>query len=255
MVISTLLATFLAGAVESIETLTVVLAAGLTRNWKSAYLGALAGVLTLAVAILVVGKIVISVVPLHLLNVVIGLFLLLFGSRWLVKAIQRYGGMKPLRNETDAFEKTSSKLSREGPKNSRMDRVAFSVSYGATLLEGSEVAFAVISFGSIAHMMRYAVLGSAAGVVVVTLLGMAFRRPLASFPENGIKYVVGIMLTALGSLWTGEGVGVHWIMGIGSYPVLLGVYLLFSLMLIQVVKFLSPSWKRMGPPNMKIYSR
>ncbi|HBQ95273.1 MAG TPA: hypothetical protein DD856_09705 [Sulfobacillus sp.] len=248
MVISTLLATFLAGVVESIETLTVVLAAGLSRNWKSAYFGLLAGILTLALVILIVGKVVINVLPLHLLNVVIGLFLLLFGSRWLVKAVQRYGGAKTLRDESEAFERMSSKLSRDEQRITawEIDRVAFSATYGATVLEGSEVAFAVISFGSIAHMMPYALIGSAAGIVAVAFLGMMFRRPLASAPENGIKYVVGVMLTALGTLWTGEGVGVHWVLGDASYPGLLAVYVLFSIALILIVKGLSGTRGRTG---------
>ncbi len=236
MVISTLLATFLAGVVESIETLTVVLAAGLTRNWKSAYLGLGAGIVTLTFAILLVGKIVIGILPVHLLNVVIGLFLLLFGSRWLVKAIQRYGGVKAFRDEGDAFERTWVKLSHEESKKSRVDRVALSVSYGATVLEGAEVAFTVISFGSIGDMMKYAVIGSGAGIILVAFLGIIFRRPLASLPENGIKYVVGVMLTALGTLWTAEGVGVRWIFGGGSYLALLVFYLLFSITMIVMLK-------------------
>ncbi len=248
MVLSILLATFLAGAVESIETFTVVLATGLTRNWKSAYLGLLAGILTLAVAILLLGKMVMGILPLHLLNVVIGLFLFLFGSRWLVKSIQRYGGLKKFRDEREAFEKTFVKLSHSGPKNSRVDRVALSITYGATVLEGSEVAFTVVSFGSFADMMKYAVIGSATGIIAVALLGFIFRRPLQSLPENGIKYVVGVMLTALGTLWTAEGVGVQWILGKGSYFGLLVLYLLFSLILIVIMK------SRSSPDSARAHS-
>lgn len=236
MIISVLLATFLAGVVESIETMTVVLAAGLTRSWKSAWLGVGAGAIFLAIVIAIVGRLILTVIPISLLNVIIGLFLLLFGMRWLVKAILRYAGRKALRDEGAAFEKSIKAMKTE-KKSDGFDGIAFSSTWGATILEGAEVAFAVISFGSLgAHMMPYSILGAALGIVFVVIVGLAFRRPLTNAPENGIKFVVGVMLSALGTLWTGEGMGLHWVLGAGSYLGLLALFLVFALIMIQIMK-------------------
>lgn len=237
MIGSVLLATFLAGVVESIETLTVVLAAGVTRSWKSAWLGVGTGVLLLTLIIAIMGRLILSVVPVSLLNVIIGLFLLLFGMRWLVKAILRYSGRKPMRDEGAAYQKSLHTMKNQAKPQGAFDAVAFSATWGATTLEGAEVAFTVISFGSLdAHMMPYSVLGAGLGIAVVFVLGLILRQPLTRAPENGIKFVVGVMLSALGTLWTGEGMGIRWILGPGSYLALLTLFLVFSLIMIQAMK-------------------
>ncbi len=237
MVVSVVLATFLAGAVESIETLTVVLAAGLTRNWRSAWAGVIAGLGVLSLAVAVLGRVALAWIPLSLLNVVIGVFLLLFGSRWLVKAMLRYAGRQPLRDEQQIYQKTVGTMSRATPVASGFDRAACAATFAATLLEGAEVAFTVISFGSLGTgLLPFSVLGSLCGIASVATLGWAFRRPLVKAPENAMKYLVGLMLTALGTLWTGEGVGIHWILGPASYFGLLAVYVGFSAIVIWLVR-------------------
>lgn len=237
MILTTILSTFLAGVVESIETYTVVLAAGITRGWMSALFGVLAGIAVLATAILTVGRVLTTIIPIGLLNVIIGTFLLLFGSRWLVKAILRYGGRKTLRDESNMYQKTHQRLQAERGKHPvTFDRMGFVATFGATLLEGAEIAFTIISFGAVGHFLNDAILGAAIGIIFVILLALVLQKPMAKAPENGIKFVVGIMLTALGTLWTGEGLGMAWAWGQASYVALISLLVAFSFIVIYTLR-------------------
>ncbi len=194
-----------------------------TRGWLSARAGTAVGVLVLAAALSTVGNVVWHAIPLARLQLVIGLLLTLFGLRWLIKAVLRYGGKIPIRDEDAAYTRTVQRLHTTdgGRRTTAIDRAGFGAALAAVVLEGSEVAFAILAFGARPHMLPYAVAGSAAGILMVALLGLALRASLVKAPENALKFTVGWILTALGTLWSGEGIGLHWPAGAATYLLLL----------------------------------
>ncbi len=234
-VIPTVLASFLASLVECVEALTVVLAVGSIRGWKSALGGTVAALLTLVVLILLLGSS-LTLMPLFLLQTGIGLLLLLFGLRWLRKAILRACGAIPLHDEDEAFAKETASLRSRVPAAGRWDRVAFATAYKIVMLEGVEVVFIVIALGSSASLLVPAAAGAAAAAVCVILLGFALHRPLSSIPENTLKLTVGILLSAFGTFWVGEGIGLAWPGHDGSLLALVAIYLLTGLGLILVFR-------------------
>ncbi len=203
-------AAFLSSVVEVVEAFTIVLAVGIVRGWRPAILGTLAGLALLAALVLVFNPILGSV-PVHLLQSIIGLLLLLFGTRWLRKAILRYAGVIPLHDEIAAFAAETRLLrdGREHPAN-RMDWPAFLAAFKAVLLEGVEVVFIVIAVGAKPGLMLPAGIGALAAFVLVLGIGLLVHRPLARVPENALKFAVGVMLSSFGIFWTGEGLGVSW---------------------------------------------
>jgi uncharacterized membrane protein len=205
------LTVFVACVVESIEALTIVLAAGLTRQWRSTFQGMTVALLALAVIVAVLGP-TITLLPLTALRLVVGALLAIFGLQWLRKAILRATGYKALHDEASAYlrEVAAAKAAPEVRKRWVSDWYAFTLSFKGVLLEGLEVVFIVITFGDNARNLGVAVLGAAVAVVVVTVTGIAVRVPLAKVPENAMKFTVGIMLTSFGTFWGGEGAGVTW---------------------------------------------
>ncbi len=203
------LAAFLASLVEFVEALTVVLAVGSVRDWRSALSGAGTAVVVLLALIAILGP-ALARIPLGWVQLVVGTLLLLFGLRWLRKAILRAAGIIPLHDETAAFEKESRALRQLGGA-SGWDRAGFATAFQITMLEGVEVVFIVIAIGaSGAGLLLPASLGALAALGVVVALGMALHRPLANVPENALKFVVGVLLSAIGSFWVGEGIGIDW---------------------------------------------
>ncbi len=203
-------AVFLASLVEAVEALTIVLAVATVRGWRPAGVGALAGLLSLAVIVLALGP-ALEIVPLRLLQAVIGILLLLFGMRWLRKAILRAAGVIPLHDEDKAFAKTTAELQREGAAAAqRADWLAGIASYKAVLLEGLEVVFIVIAVSAGRGLLVPASVGALAACALVAGAGLILYRPLARVPENTLKFAVGVMLSAFGLFWTGEGLGVPW---------------------------------------------
>jgi uncharacterized membrane protein len=203
-------AAFLASLVEAVEALTIVLAVATVRGWRSAGLGAFAGLVTLAVAVVALGP-VLGRVPIFLLQLVIGILLLLFGLRWLRKAILRSVGAIPLHDEMAAFAKTVAELRGQvQDQRAQVDWLALVASFKAVLLEGLEVVFIVIALGASGGSLLLASAGAAAACLMVAGVGLAVHRPLARIPENTLKFAVGVMLTAFGIFWTGEGLGVTW---------------------------------------------
>ena len=206
-----ILTVFVACAVEAVEALTIVLASGLTREWRSTFQGMAAALLVLAAVVAVLGP-TIAMLPLTALRLVVGALLAIFGLQWLRKAILRATGYKSLHDEAGAYvrEVTAAEeaavLSRRGVH----DWYAFTLSFKGVLLEGLEVVFIVITFGANQHNVGAAVIGAAAAVLVVTVTGIAVRAPLARVPENALKFAVGIMLTSFGIFWGAEGAGVSW---------------------------------------------
>jgi uncharacterized membrane protein len=203
-------AAFLASLVEAVEALTIVLAVATVRGWRPAGLGALAGLAVLALIVAVLGPL-LDLVPLHLLQLAIGILLLLFGMRWLRKAILRAAGIIALHDEAVAFATETAELREQARRHeARLNWLAALASFKAVLLEGLEVVFIVIAVSAGRGLLVPASVGALAACLVVAGAGLAVHRPLARVPENTLKFAVGVMLSAFGIFWTGEGLGVAW---------------------------------------------
>ncbi len=225
-----ILTVFVACAVEAVEALTIVLAAGLTREWRSTFQGLTAALITLAAIVAVLGP-TITLLPLTALRLAVGALLAIFGLQWLRKAILRAAGYKALHDEASAYlrEVAAAKEAAVSPRRGISDWYAFTLSFKGVLLEGLEVVFIVITFGGNQHDLGAAVIGAAAAVAVVAVTGIAVRAPLARVPENAMKFAVGIMLTSFGIFWGAEGAGVSWPGNDGALLVLVPVVALVSL--------------------------
>jgi len=206
-----ILTVFVACAVEAIEALTIVLAAGLTREWRSTFQGMAAALLALAAIVAAIGP-TITLLPLTALRLVVGALLAVFGLQWLRKAILRATGYKSLHDEASAYlrEVAAAKAAAPSSRRGVADWYAFTLAFKGVLLEGLEVVFIVITFGANQRNVGAAVIGAAAALLVVTVTGIAVRAPLAKVPENAMKFAVGIMLTSFGIFWGAEGAGVSW---------------------------------------------
>jgi uncharacterized membrane protein len=205
-------AVFLACAVEAVEATTIVLAAGTARDWRSAGAGTGAALAALAVIVAVAGPAV-SAIPLHGLRLVIGALLLVFGLQWLRKGILRASGHKALHDEDRLYAEhlaAAAAGKRDGRSALVPDWYGFTLAFKGVLLEGLEVVFIVLTFGSNARDIPVAVIAAAAAVLVVAAAGVAVRAPLARVPENTLKLIVGVMLTSFGTLWGAEGAGARW---------------------------------------------
>lgn len=237
-----LTASFLASAVEFVEAFTIVLVAGVTINWRSSLLGAFAAVVTLAVIIATLGVALVQLVPIDALRLVVGILLILFGLKWLKKAILRYGGLKAMHDEEAIFEETRAEIRARGEQIApRVEPFGVALSYKAVLLEGLEVAFIVITFGTSAANnvctkacgISSATIGATAAGILVIAAGALIRTPLTKVPENTLKFIVGVMLTTFGTFWTGEGLGVTWPLSDAFLLVLVALYLVASFVLIM----------------------
>ncbi len=197
-----ILSTFLASGVEWVEAFTIVLAVGLFSGWRAALTGTAIAAVALAAIVIVLGAAVRSF-PVADAQVVVGIFLLLFGLRWLHKAILRAAGLKALHDEVEEFEAVQAKLS------TREHFVAVSTAFNGVLLEGVEVVLIVIALGGVGHRVG-AVVGAVVALAAVLVLGIVLRAPLTRVPENLMKASVGVMLSAFGTFFVGEGIGVDW---------------------------------------------
>jgi uncharacterized membrane protein len=221
------LSAFLASAVEMVEALTIVLASGLTRGWRSSLIGVGAATLALAVVVAALGP-ALTLVPINALRLVVGGLLLVFGLQWLRKAILRASGYKALHDEEEIFAREL-RSAETAPRDERggVDWYGFTLSFKGVFLEGLEVAFIVLTFGSTQKNIPLAAVGAAAAVVLVAAVGVLARAPLARVPENTMKFAVGVMLTTFGIFWGAEGAGASWpgsdaaILGVLAFVVLL----------------------------------
>jgi uncharacterized membrane protein len=206
-----ILTVFVACAVEAVEALTIVLATGITRQWRSTFQGMAAALVALAVITAVVGP-AINELPLTALRVVVGALLAVFGLQWLRKAVLRATGYKALHDEASAYlrEVTAAEQAKQETRFGVSDWYSFTLAFKGVLLEGLEVVFIVVTFGDNQKNYGAAVLGAAAAIVVVTIVGIAVRAPLTKVPENWMKLAVGVMLTSFGTFWGAEGAGVRW---------------------------------------------
>ncbi len=202
-------AAFLASIVEVVEAFTIVLAVGTTRGWRPAILGTLAALGVLAAIVIVLGP-ALQFIPIHILQLIVGVLLLLFGMGWLRKAVLRAAGVLPLHDEAETFaEETAALKSQAGAPNT-LQWIAGIAAFKAVLLEGLEVAFIVIAVGAGKGLLWEASMGALAACVLVLVVGVLVHKPLARVPENTLKFGVGIMLSSFGVFWTGEGLGVEW---------------------------------------------
>ncbi len=230
----------LASAVEATEALTIILASGITRGWRSTFEGAILAIACLAVIVGVAGTALIYYVPLYALRVVVGTLLLIFGLQWLTKAILRQTGFKAAHDERDIYNKEVATLSTEkGILRGQRDSLAFAISFKGVLLEGMEVVMIVISFGlanGSQNQLGTAALAALFAVAVMTAIGAVVAKPLTKVPENYMKLGVGNLLTVFGLFWMGEGVGIQWPMGDIFLLVLLAIIFIATLGLIAYFK-------------------
>jgi uncharacterized membrane protein len=224
-----ILTVFVACVVEAIEALTIVLAAGITREWKSTFQGMAVALVVLAAITAVVGP-AIAYLPLTPLRLVIGALLVIFGLQWLRKAVLRATGYKALHDEASAYlrEVTAAETAARESKRGVSDWYAFTLAFKGVLLEGLEVVFIVITFGDNQKNIGAAAIGAAAAIVVVAVVGFAVKAPLTKVPENWMKFSVGVMLTSFGTFWGAEGAGVKWPGNDGALLVLVPVVALFA---------------------------
>ncbi|MGA7329771.1 MAG: hypothetical protein WBX25_36140 [Rhodomicrobium sp.] len=233
-----LAAAFSASLVEAVEALTIVLAVMAVRGPRPALGGAAAGLACLMLIVLIFGP-ALNQVPIRALQLGVGVLLLLFGMRWLRKAILRAAGIIPLHDEFAAYAAETAALKQQASRDARaLDWLGAVTSFKAVMIEGLEVVFIVIAVGAGRGLLFPASLGALAACLAVVLLGVAVRRPLARVPENTLKFGVGVMLSAFGVFWTGEGMGINWP---GSDAAVLGFALLFLVAGWMAVSLLKPS--------------
>jgi uncharacterized membrane protein len=232
-----ILPAFAASLVEFVEALTIVLAVGVTRQWRSTLIGVAAAVIALAVIVGVFGTALVVLVPISALRVFVGGFLVIYGLQWLVKAILRAAGAKSKHDEDAIYQREIALMRDEPPVPATgMDWISFTVAFKGVLLEGLEVAFIVVTFGASAGQLAPAALGATLAGILVLIVGAVVHAPLSRVPENGLKFAVGLMLTSFGTFWAGEGIGVSWFAGDLSLVVLLAVFVAASLVAVWWVR-------------------
>ncbi|HYM97430.1 MAG TPA: hypothetical protein VET26_09020 [Candidatus Sulfotelmatobacter sp.] len=226
-------AAFLGSAVESTEALTIVLAVGLTRGWRAPLVGTAGALLALAVLVVFFGQLIVSRVPESSLKLLVGTLLLLFGLRWLHKAVLRSAGVIEMHDEERAYRQTVSALRTAAAGR---DWIGFVLALKGVFLEGLEVVFIVIAVGGTGRGLPVAVAGALAAAIAVAATGVAVRKPLARVPENTLKYAVGVVLASLGTFWAAEGMGARWPLDFVSILGLAIVYFAASRAAIAVTR-------------------
>lgn len=242
---------FAASAVEFVEATTIVLAVGITRGWRAPLVGSVAAALTLAVIIALLGATLVSVVPEHALKVFVGALLVLFGLRWLRKAILRFAGIVALHDEERIYQREVAELRAQGHSRGRFDSIGALVAYKAVLLEGTEVAFIVIAFGAGGGAaLNAAIVGAAVAGVLVVFLGAALRHPLTMIPENWLKFGVGAMLSSFGVFWFTEGLGGEWPGDALSVLLILTAFLGASRVAVALLRRILPEGAEVAAKNV-----
>jgi uncharacterized membrane protein len=234
-------AVFLACAVEAVEALTIVLAAGTARGWRSAGQGVVSALIVLAAIVAALGP-ALTAIPLGALRLLVGGLLLVFGLQWLRKAVLRASGHKDLHDEDAIFDRELA-AAREAQAERRWvvtDWYAYTLSFKGVLLEGLEVAFIAITFGGNQHDVPLAAVAALSAIVVVTAVGFAVKAPLSRVPENTLKFVVGVMLTSFGVFWGSEGADAHWPGGDAALLAIAPLVALFALALVGVLRRSAP---------------
>ena len=227
-------AAFLGSSVEAVEAMTIVLAAGVVRGWRPALIGTAGALVTLAALIALFGR-AIAAIPIGYLQIAVGTALLLFGVRWLRKAILRSAGVVAHHDESAIFTEQTRALRPSDSAATRWDPVAMLTAYKAVVLEGVEVVVIVIGVGAVGNMLLPATIGALAACTLVAVAGALLHRPLERVPENTLKYAVGIMLTAFGWFWFGEGIGIRWPYGDAAILALMAVLYVASALAVRSI--------------------
>ena len=226
---------FLACTVEAVEALTIVLAVGHTRSWRSAFTGVLAAVVLLAAVTAVLGP-ALTALPINALRVVVGGLLLVFGLQWLRKAILRASGLKALHDEREAYAQELAAARAAGATDTGFDPYSFTIAFKGVFLEGLEVVFIVLTFGANQHRVALAAAAAGVAVLLVILVGFAIHAPLARVPENTMKFAVGVMLTSFGMFWGAEGAGSQWPGGDAALLVIVPATAAFAILAVALVR-------------------
>jgi uncharacterized membrane protein len=229
------LSVFLACAVEAVEALTIVLAVGFTRSWRSTFTGVGAALAVLAVVTAALGPALTSL-PINALRLAVGGLLLVFGLQWLRKAILRASGLKALHDEDAIFAEVHSAASGAGALGEGLDGYSFTVAFKGVFLEGLEVIFIVLTFGTNQHNVGLAAIAAVVAVAAVILTGIVIHAPLSRVPENTMKFGVGVMLTSFGMFWGAEGAGAHWPGGDAALLAIIPATLVFALLMVAVAR-------------------
>jgi uncharacterized membrane protein len=242
---------FVASAVEFVEATTIVLAVGVTRGWRAPLLGTVAASAALAVIIGTLGVALVTVVPEHLLKGVVGALLLLFGLRWLRKAILRFAGIVAIHDEELIYQRELAELRAQGLRKNEFDWVGFLVAFKAVLLEGTEVAFIVIAFGAGGGAaLTSATVGAIVAGIFVIGLGVALQKPLTMVPENWLKFGVGAMLCSFGVFWFAEALGMTWPGDALSIPLIVAAFLAASWLAARMLSSLLPHGAQVEARNV-----
>lgn len=220
--------------VEAVEALTIVLAVGTTRSWRSALSGVGVASLVLAILVAVLGP-ALTVLPIGVLRLVVGGLLLIFGLQWLRKAMLRAAGLKSLKDEAEEFE-AQQRAAQAARWSGGFDGYSFALSFKGVLLEGLEVVFIVLTFGANQHDVGLAAAAAGVAVAIVVLVGIAVRAPLARVPENAMKFAVGVMLTSFGMFWGAEGAGASWPGADASLLALVPAVALFAFAVVAMLR-------------------
>lgn len=220
------LATFLAAGVEWVEALTIVLAVGIFKSWRTAIVAAVSALALLLVLVAIFNLTITAYISISLARSVVGVGLLLFGLGWLYKAILRSSGLKAQRDEAKEYEDAREEVMTHGH--------AFGTAFGGVFLEGLEVVFIVVALGGL-NSLPAAAIGATASLLLVVVAGVVLRHPLTRVPENLVKYAVGVMLTAFGTFFAGEGLGVNWWNGDVALLPLIAGYALASYIFVRLL--------------------
>ena len=223
-----------------VEALTIVLAIGVSRGWRSTLHGALLALALLILLIVLFGSTLATVVPLNFLRLIVGLGLLVFGLQWLRKAVERAAGRRPLRDEAATFDRLRGRLSSGAASERQLDTVAFAAAFKGVFLEGLEAAIIVVTLGVTAGQLPVAYASGGVALVSVALLGIIVHRPLTRIPENTLKLGVGLLLSSFGTFWLVEGLGVDWP---GSELAILGITAAYLVVTLLIIRLLSHSAK------------
>jgi uncharacterized membrane protein len=231
------LTAFVASAVEAIEAVTIVLAVGYAQSWRIAFTGAAYASIALAAIVGIGGPAILHFIPIRIIRIAIGAFLLWFGYGWLRKAVLRYAGRIALHDENAIFERKVATL-----RNTREERVGLTTAFNGVFLEGLEVAIIVVTVGSASNgALVAAAAGALAAGVVVAIAAVLVRQPFGRIPENTMKFVVGVMLVAFGTFWLGEGLGITWPYGDATLLMLAAGYAVLALLVSRFLFRMAPS--------------
>lgn len=236
---------FVAAIVECVEALTIVLAMGTTRSWKSTIAGIITALICLTVFTAFTGYALVTWLPRSWLQLVVGTLLVIFGLQWLRKGILRSSGRKGLHDEAAIYEKKANEArNAQGKVVMGFDSFSFVISLKGVFLEGVEVVFIVITFGLNANNMPVAIIAAVAAAVVVLILGLAIHAPLTKIPENTLKFGVGLLLTTFGTFWAIEGLGavtptgesLEWPLSDLIILPILAFWIVLSIVLVRILK-------------------